>query len=287
MYFLVFSGLYVCILFNTASVWAHISTNETFDWMSNDKFKNTSFSKWTSNKDTSKAKFATKSLFLRNLQDTKIKHPSFSNYALDELNKQNNYKAIPLEIERIQSFRFNEHPVHRSTVFSSPFPNINKPVPNNAQATLFSHSHVKQETYNLPSSYKAATDFHTDTQNLGNSNYLHAQSKPILYVDNFVNPEANTRHILYLQHGKCSNSVEISRIRDIQIKSSLKYGLHNQEAVCVLMLYTTSENNKLAVSLQPTGESISSNITNTVNWLEESVKVFPLYEGKIKQLHTK
>lgn len=97
--------------------------------------------------------------------------------------------------------------------------------------------------------------------------------------------ELNSPNRLFVQPGKCSNSVEVGRVRDVQVRTALRSGTDAQKGVCVLMLYTPNQLNKLAISLQAVHGT--TNFIPTGTWLETNVKVYALQAGDIQPIFTK
>lgn len=95
--------------------------------------------------------------------------------------------------------------------------------------------------------------------------------------------EINTENRLFLQPGKCSNSIQVGRTRDVEVRTALKAG--TQKGVCVLMLYTPNQLNKLAISLQAVQGT--TNVIPTGTWLETNVKVYAIQAGDIQPIYTK
>ncbi len=96
--------------------------------------------------------------------------------------------------------------------------------------------------------------------------------------------ELNTKSQLFIQPGKCSNSIEVGRVRDVEVRTAFKYGTDIQKGVCVLMLYAANELNKLAIALQPVQGT--TNIVPTGSWLETNVKIYALQAGEIQPIIT-
>lgn len=97
--------------------------------------------------------------------------------------------------------------------------------------------------------------------------------------------QLNSASRLFVQPGKCSNSIEVGRTRDVEVRTALKYGSNAQKGICVLMLYTPSQFNKLAISLQAVQGT--TNFIPTGTWLETNVKVYALLFGDILPIFTK
>lgn len=299
---------------------ATVSKDAAENWIPSDEFSNTSSINWFARKRDEDLK-TTKTSFARNFQDddaTTIDR-AFNDYVNynNEFNDRDDYKAIPFQIpaELISasggggggSTGNNNAAAHfHSTIFQQqqqqPQSNLAKPFypaaaqtspplsysPNAAAAVAISSliPHA-QSSPSAPFASNIYQPYQAPSQNLENFDYLPpAPYPPSRFVDNATNIELNTRHLLYLQPGKCSNSIEVGRLRDLEIKSTVKSGTpDNQKAVCVLMLYSANENNKLAISMQSTVETASAELA-TENWLERNIKVYSLQGGTIARTPT-
>lgn len=97
--------------------------------------------------------------------------------------------------------------------------------------------------------------------------------------------EINSPSTMFIQAGKCSNSVEVGRTRDVEIRTTIKYGSETSKGVCVLMLYASSEINKLAISLQAVQGT--TNVLPKGTWLETNVKMYAVSAGGMQPIFFK
>lgn len=122
----------------------------------------------------------------------------------------------------------------------------------------------------------------------GPEHYYHYQQQhkhPFTENNTSHQLEFNSANRLFIQPGKCSNSVEVGRVRDVQVRTALRSGTDATKGICVLMLYTPNQLNKLAISLQAVRGT--TNIIPTGTWLETNVKVYALQAGDIQPIFTK
>ncbi|KAK7574510.1 hypothetical protein V9T40_011701 [Parthenolecanium corni] len=119
--------------------------------------------------------------------------------------------------------------------------------------------------------------------------YIHQQQQQQVHpsVENGTGShlETNTENRLFVQPGKCSNSIQVGRTRDVEVRTALKSGPIAQKGVCVLMLYAPNQLNKLAISLQAVPGTTNAIPTGT--WLETNIKVYSLQAGDIQPIYTK
>lgn len=256
-------------------------------WLPSEQFSNTSSVDWFSRKNDENFK-TVKSLFGHKFsnQDLEVADRSFNDYANveSEFGERDDYKAIPFQVSEQTAPNIANNQVHFHSTLFSPQSASNGPKPFYIASAPTASSYSNGATNFVSSPLSYSTIFQSSqapSQNLETfDSYLPPAPSPSPLVNNVTSIELNTRHRLYLQPGKCSNSIEVGRLRDLEIKSTIKYGSDTQKAVCVLMLYAVNENNKLAISMQSAEETISAELT-TENWLESNIKIYALHGGTI------
>ncbi|XP_065214160.1 uncharacterized protein pyd3 isoform X2 [Planococcus citri] len=302
---------------------AVVSKEATDNWIPSDEFANTSSINWFMRKHNDDDAKGTKSLFARNFQDddaTTIDR-AFNDYVAytnnNEFGERDDFKAIPFQLpshlipssnsiggNSVGNSIGNGEAVHfHSTLFPSQqsqpqsnlakpfFPAAPAPLPQTPSApvvsSLISHPQVQPPSASYSTNIYQQP-YQTPSQNLENFDYLPPAPypSPSPFTNNGTSVELNTRHLLYLQPGKCSNSIEVGRLRDLEIRSAVKTNVpDSQKAICVLMLYSANENNKLAISMQSVVETASAELS-TESWLERNVKVYSLQGGTISRTST-
>ncbi|XKL65149.1 hypothetical protein PGB90_005235 [Kerria lacca] len=236
--------------------------NET-DWTSSSVFNNISSLVWFSGKEAAHVKLGSPRSFDNNRLDD-------HSYEFNELINKDDYKAIPFSIS-------NQYPTSSSSISIT---NVKPPL---------------QQFYGIPSTYSSAS-ISTYPQNgyyYPGIQYLPPSSPPQNFEDfgqyqspqSFSNSEINPKNVLFVQPSKCSNSIQVIRMRDVEVTNTYKYGTNTQKGICVLMLYAANETNELAVSLQPAQDT--TNIIPMGNWLETNVKIYAIQMGAIVPLNTK
>lgn len=285
-------SLLICSL---SAVWccttvlSDIAATKTLEnWIPSDQFSNSTSINWFSRKIDQDVKNI-KSTYGRNFQDADLETVNrafneFNNYN-NEFDEKDDYKAIPFQVnDQAVSPNAVNAPFHLHTTLFPQHSSSNIPKPFYTAAQASSYPNAGAAFVSQPLSYTTTyQSFQAPSQNLENfDSYLPPSSHHSQFTDNTTNVELNTRHLLYLQPGKCSNSIEIGRIRDLEIKSTFKYGNDNQKAVCILMLYAVNENNKLAISMQSVQETPSAELA-TESWLQRNVKIYSLQAGTVAQ----
>lgn len=138
-------------------------------------------------------------------------------------------------------------------------------------------------SYSAPSSYfppPSSSSQYIPTFDVSNT-YLYGPDQSQNTSNNLV---SSVKKHLYVQPGQCSNSVQVQRVKDIEVQTSLTFGTTVKQGVCVLMLYGANEYNKLALSLY--FPNTSTGVIPSDTWLENNLQVYTVQTGLITFLNT-
>lgn len=255
--------------------------NSQNEWIPSDILRNSSSITWLPREDSN------------NLQ-TKLSPRSFSDNHLDnvdrafdynEFNERNELKAVPF-LSNSQTI-----PPSAGQVSANFQTNVKGPSLSTASSYFPLHqglsypaaqAQVPSQSYGVPSSqvyqsgyYYPAPQYLPSSSNIENFETF----TPNSFTNQSLDLEVNSKNLLFVQPGKCSNSIEVGRVRDVEIKTAIKYSTETQKGICVLMLYASNELNKLAISLQTVQGT--TNVVPTGSWLETNVKIYALQGGNI------